>query len=115
MASTRIRVTLVIVVINSSLPSKHDSDLAIYLVPKTLRKSSLVAYGARLVLCIAPDMFTSVAIPPVSALKVLRQVPHENATAGKVRPFLHQVKDLLFSIAANDGHIGQVDDQIAPA
>jgi hypothetical protein len=42
-------------------------------------------------------------------------VPHENSAARKVRPLLHQVKDRAFSLVANDGHVGEVDDQFAPA
>jgi len=42
-------------------------------------------------------------------------VPHEDSAARKVCPLLHQVKDRAFSLVANDGHVGEVDDQFAPA
>jgi len=47
--------------------------------------------------------------------KLFQHMLGENATAGKVRPSLHQVKDRVFSLAANDGHVGQVDDELALA
>jgi hypothetical protein len=47
--------------------------------------------------------------------KLFQHMFGEDATAGEVHPSLHQVKDRVFSFAANDGHVGQVDDQLALA
>jgi len=38
-----------------------------------------------------------------------------NAAGGKVHPSFHQIEELVFSLAANDGHVSQVDDQCAPS
>jgi hypothetical protein len=37
----------------------------------------------------------------------------ENAAGAKVHPLLHQIEERVSSLAANDGHVGQVNDQFA--
>jgi hypothetical protein len=39
----------------------------------------------------------------------------ENVTAGKLRAFLHQIENRIFSRAADGGQISQVNDQFASA
>ena len=40
-------------------------------------------------------------------------MPGENSVGGKVDPSLHQIEERVFSLGANDSHVGQVDDQFA--
>ena len=40
-------------------------------------------------------------------------MPGENSVGGKVDPFLHQIEERVFSLGANDSHVGQVDYQFA--
>ena len=47
--------------------------------------------------------------------KLFQQGPGENTTGGKARPFLHQIEEGVFSFGANEGRVGQVDDQFAPS
>lgn len=84
---------------------------AVFLRIKIRSKSRLFAYGVGIVMCFPPGIFTSAVIPTVFfPRKLFQHVPGENATAGKLRSFLHPIEDRFFSFAANDGQAPQVDD-----